>query len=198
VVFRPGDGKAGAAGALLSPLDQKSLAERVHGHEGAAEDELVAHFRERIVFLAIARTRDPEMARDVAQDVLVAVLLALRSGQLREPERLAGFVYGTARNVINNHLRNRGRLPRQDPIDAAADVADPSDAAEQAERVQLVQRSLAALDPLDRKILLLTMVAGLKPGEIGARLGLKSDVVRARKSRALKKTIERVRRLSRS
>ena len=60
-----------------------------------------------------------------------------------------------------------------------------------------MRRALATLDATDRKILLLTLVEGLKPGEIGARLGLTSEIVRARKSRALKKTIERVKRLSR-
>ena len=198
MVFRPGDGKAGVAGALLSPVDQKALAERIRGREGSAEEELVSLFKERILFLAIARTRDPEMARDVTQDVLIAVLHALRSGQLREPERLAGFVYGTARNIINNHLRGRAQLSRDDPIEAAANLADPANISERSERALLVRHALAALDPLDRKILVLSIGAGLTSSEVGARVGLNSDAVRARKSRALKKTIERVRRLSRS
>ena len=61
----------------------------------------------------------------------------------------------------------------------------------------LVRRALGILDPTDRRILLMTLVEGLKPGEIGVRLGLTSEVVRARKSRALKKTIDRVKKLSR-
>ena len=35
-----------------------------------------------------------------------------------------------------------------------------------------MRRALAILDPTDRQILLLTLVEGLKPGEIGARLGM--------------------------
>ena len=129
---------------------------------------------------------------------MLAVVRALRGGQLREPERLAAFVYGTARNVINNYLRTRSRLPREDPLDAALE----SGAAARPGRRQRAHGAGAArarfLDSTDRKILLLTLVEGLKPGEIGARLGLTSEVVRARKSRALKKTIERVKRLSRT
>ena len=48
---------------------------------------------------------------------MLAVVLALRDGHLREGERLAAFVYGTARNVISNYLRTRSRLPKEDPID---------------------------------------------------------------------------------
>jgi DNA-directed RNA polymerase specialized sigma24 family protein len=40
-------------------------------------------------------------------------------------------------------------------------------------------------------------VEGLKPGEIGVRIGMSGEIVRARKSRALKKTIEHVKKLSR-
>jgi DNA-directed RNA polymerase specialized sigma24 family protein len=47
-------------------------------------------------------------------------------------------------------------------------------------------------------VLLLTLVDGLKPREIARRLGLSDEVVRARKSRALKKIIEFVRDRSRT
>jgi DNA-directed RNA polymerase specialized sigma24 family protein len=40
---------------------------------------------------------------------------------------------------------------------------------------------------MDRQILRLTLVDGCKPGEIAQNLKLHPDVVRARKSRALKK-----------
>ena len=85
---------------------------------------------------------------------MLAVVRALRDEQLREPERLAGFVYGTARNVINNYLRARSRLPREDSIDAALHLASPPDAVDDSERIALVRRALASLESTDRKILL--------------------------------------------
>ena len=197
LTFHSGGAAAGASRALLTPQQQSSLAERIRGQESSAEEELVSLFGDRIRFLVLARTRDPEIARDLAQEVMLAVVRALRGEQLREPERLTGFVYGTARNVINNYLRTRSRLPKEDSIDAAGDLAGPPDPVDNRERIGLVRRALGALDSTDRKILLLTLVQGLKPGEIGARLGLTSEVVRARKSRALKKTIDRVKKLSR-
>jgi DNA-directed RNA polymerase specialized sigma24 family protein len=60
-----------------------------------------------------------------------------------------------------------------------------------------VRRALAGLAPTDRRILLLTLIEGLKPGEIAAHLGLTSDVVRTRKLRALRRTADRVKKLSR-
>jgi RNA polymerase sigma factor (sigma-70 family) len=142
--------------------------------------------------LVLARTRDREAARDLTQEVMLAVVLALRNGQLREMERLAAFVYGTARNVINNYLRSRNRVPREESIDTAPEVASTPDRVESSERVVLIRRVVRDLDSTDRKILMLTLVEGLKPGEIAARLDLTSDVVRSRKSRAVRRMTERV------
>ena len=97
-------------------------------------------FADRVMFMALARTRDREAARDVAQDVMLAVFRAVRAGQLRESERLAAFVYGIARNLINNHLRTRTRL-KEDPLDAALPLAQP-DTADAEERLGLVRRAL--------------------------------------------------------
>jgi RNA polymerase sigma factor (sigma-70 family) len=193
-----GGATAGIPRPSLSPEQQSTLAERVRRREPSAEEELVRLFSDRIAFLILARTRDREAARDLTQDVMLAVVLALRDGHLREAERLAAFVYGTARNVINNYLRTRSRLPREDPIDAGLHVASIPDPLENTERGALVRRALSGLDSTDRKILMLTLVEGLKPGEIAVQLGLTAEVVRTRKSRALKKMIERVKRLSRT
>lgn len=197
MTLQSGGATAGSARGFLTPEQQSSLAERVRTREPSAEEELVSLFSDRIRVLVLARTGDPETARDLAQEVMLAVVRALRDEQVREPERLAGFVYGTARNVINSYLRARNRLPREDSIDAALHLATPPDAVDDRERIALVRRALAALESTDRKILLLTLVEGLKPGEIGVRLALTSEIVRARKSRALKKIIDRVKRLSR-
>lgn len=184
--------------ALLTAEEQRTLAEGVRNHDSAAEEDFVRLFSNRVACLALARTGNREAARDLTQDVMLAAVLALRNGHLRDGERLAGFVYGTARNLINNYLRTRSRMPQEQPIEGACALSPLPDPLEEADRDAVVRRALTDLDAIDRKILLLTLVEGLKPGEIAVQLGLTSDVVRARKSRALKKTVERVKELSRT
>ena len=187
----------GVRGSLPTAEQQSTLADRIRNGEPSAEEELVHLFRDRIGLLVRMRTHDADVARDLTQDILLAVVLALRDGHLRERERLAAFVYGTARNLVNNYLRARNRAPTEDPIDERCCLTAVRDPIEDIDRSALVRRALASLDTTDRQILLLTLVEGLKPGEIACRLRLSPEVVRAHKSRALKKLVDRVEKLSR-
>jgi RNA polymerase sigma-70 factor (ECF subfamily) len=177
--------------------EQISLAERIHAGDGSAEEDLVRWFGQRVLRLLIARTRDPEAARELAQEVLIGVLRALRNGDLREKERLAAFVHGTARNVANNYLRERSQNPVLVPLEPDHAIALPASALENSEQLSLVHRALERLEAAERTVLLLTLVQGLKPGQIAERLGCTPEVARKRKSRALKKVKETVRKLSR-
>ena len=72
-------------GAIASAASERplSLAQRIFEGDLSAEQELVTTYRRGIFVIATARTRDREVARDLTQDVLVAVLQALREGKLR-------------------------------------------------------------------------------------------------------------------
>lgn len=185
--------------STLSPSsDLARVAQRIGEGDRTAEEELVRQFGERVRVFAAMRTRDRETAHDLGQEIMIAALTALRRGQLQEPERLAAFMYGIARNVVNNYLRN-GRARRTEPLEAelAGPSRDPADDIETARRQELLRGALARLNRADRGILLLTLVDGLKPGEIAYRLGLSAENVRVRKSRALKKVVDRMNELIR-
>lgn len=174
--------------------EDRRLVERIAAGERAAEAELAERFDRRVNVMMAVRTRDREAARDLAQETLIAVLSSLRKGQLRDPERLAAFVYGTARNVLNNHFRQRQQRPAA--VELTPDVASflPEDELEGAERTRALREGLGQLDSDDRAVLVMTLVDDLKPGEIARRLGLSPEVVRTRKSRALKRLTDHVRR----
>ena len=169
-----------------------ALFERIRLGDSAAEADLVASFGGRIFAMALARTRDREASRDLVQDVLWTVVQALRRGNLRAPDKLAAFVSGTARNLINNYCRSRARTlsdthSSTQPLDIRA--TDPDQTLDDQQRASALRGAVRNLDPVDRRILTLTLVDGLTPGEIASRLDLSSDVVRQRKSRAIKRVI---------
>jgi RNA polymerase sigma factor (sigma-70 family) len=155
-------------------------------------------FGPRINVMALVRTRDPDAAQDLTQSALVQILQALRKGQLRDRQKLPAFVYGTARNVINYYLRARSQAPRSEPLggDTVAEDEGQLLDLERAERLTLVRRAVARLESGDRRVLMMTLVDGWDPAAIAARLGLSSEVIRQRKSRAIKRVIEVIKDLS--
>jgi RNA polymerase sigma-70 factor (ECF subfamily) len=179
--------------SATSAGELRSLAERIRQGDASAETELVHEFSHRIFVMGVVRTHDREAARELVQDVLMAVIGALRKGQLQDADKLAAFVHGTARNLINNQLRSQSQRPPMEPLPEDLAQAWSADQLEDAERMRLVQQALERLGQEDRKILWMTLVQGHKPGEIAAALGLTSEVVRTRKMRAVKKVADFIR-----
>jgi RNA polymerase sigma factor (sigma-70 family) len=181
---------------LPAEFDPVALTDAIRVGDGRAEDNLVAQFRPRIVAFLTVRRLDRDAREELTQEILIAVLCAVREGRVREPENLASFVYGVARNLLNDHLRRLAR-DKSDPLRTGDDFPAPDPAPED-ERVRIARREIERLEPLDRTILMMTLVQGLKPGEIAAAMRLPSDVVRQRKSRSLRKIMENMNRLSQS
>jgi RNA polymerase sigma factor (sigma-70 family) len=171
----------------------RSLAERIHQGDASAETELVHEFSHRIFVMGVVRTHDREAAHELVQDVLMAVIGALRKGRLQHSDKLAAFVHGTARNLINNQLRSQNQRPPLEPLPEDLAQACSADQLEDSERMRLIHQALESLGQQDRNILLMTLVEGHKPGEIATALGLTSEVVRTRKLRALKKVTDLIR-----
>src|SRR5258706_4982309 len=126
-----------------------NLAERILAGDRYAEDDLLRYFSPRIYALLCARTRDREASRDLLQDALIATLRALRQGQLREPEKLAAFVLGIARNTAQSFIRS-GIRKRETALTDRLAPSQP-DALEDRERDGHVAKALAELDATDRQ-----------------------------------------------
>jgi RNA polymerase sigma-70 factor (ECF subfamily) len=179
------------------------LARLIEKRDSASEDELARLFYPHLLAMAASRLGDRETAREIAQDAFLAVLSALREGRLREPEKLPSFVVGTGRNLINSCLRSKARRP--EPLSLGfedASVPSPCPGGresplERDEKTDFVLSALQELKPVDRKILFLTLAEGLNPREIALEMGLKSETIRLRKSRALKRLRRKFQRMIR-
>src|SRR5580765_68705 len=79
------------------------------GIDGEAEAELFRRMAPRIRLYGLRHLRDKHAAEDLAQQVLITTLEALRAGRLREPEKLASFVLGTCRMTVLDLRRNAQR-----------------------------------------------------------------------------------------
>ena len=164
-----------------------AIVKRIQAGDHTAEEHLVTLYSRRIYAIAVWRTRDREAAKDLTQEILMAVLGALRAGRIREGEKLAGFIQGTARNVISNYMRNRTRYAECPLPEFELYTADFVEELESADRHRLLRQELAACSPTDRQILYMSLVNGYSMAEISEKLHLSHDAVRARRSRLIRK-----------
>lgn len=170
--------------------DDSCLAERILLGDRSAENDLVRRYFGRVLAMATARMRDHEAAREVADDVMMATVTALRAGSVRDVTRLAGFVHGTTVNLVKNRLRSLARVPRMEAMDEELPTADAADSRERDIELDQLRWCLEKLSETDRGILSMSLLEGLKPGEIAGRIGGSPEAVRQQKSRALKRLRE--------
>ena len=182
--------------ASLSELNGKALIDRILAGDSAAEEELIARYQQRVRVYVAVRTSNPDYEEEVTQETMLATVLALREGKLREPENLSAFVLGIARNQLADAIRKHARR-KTAPLPEGYDCPDPSHRHDR-ELVESARAEIETLEPADRRILWLTIIDGFKPGEVAAQVGMSSELVRQRKSRALRKIAERLQPLSRS
>jgi RNA polymerase sigma factor (sigma-70 family) len=177
--------------------EKEQLVAAIVGGDREAERAFAQRYLGPVRAMLLARSRNPDLAGDLVQDVMIEAICALRRGQLRDPQKLSSFVIAIARNVLNSHFRGEIRRPASLELpDNLPDLTSNIGQVEEQERETLALRAIASLEPLDKSILQMTLIDGLKPGVIAERLRLNPEVVRQRKLRATRRVIEFVRRQS--
>jgi len=103
------------------------LVRRIVSGDPAAEAELVQRFSRALSFLLRRLARDEAAAEDLYQETFRLVIEKVRGGELREPERLPGFVSSMARNLFLGSVRRSGRRQKWHGDPEATEIApDPA------------------------------------------------------------------------
>jgi RNA polymerase sigma-70 factor (ECF subfamily) len=170
--------------------DDAALARRIiacaPSRDAAAEAELCRRLGPRIRLYGLKHLRDKASAADLMQDVLVMVLQKLREGAVREPERVASFVLGTARQMVVDGRRSgrrRIRILEAFPID----LMPPDEEAPEPLDTERLQNCLAALPERERAVLVMTFYDDRPADAVAADLGLSAGNVRVIRHRGLER-----------
>jgi RNA polymerase sigma-70 factor, ECF subfamily len=153
------------------------LVSRILAGERSAEEELVRRYSRGVSIIIGQSLTDPAAAADVYQETFRLVLLKVRAGEVREPERLAGFVCGIARSLVIEHFRGTARLKAryEGEPDRQLPSAEPSqlDRLLREERAALARKVLSELpSDRDRKILYRFYIEDDEKDDICADLGI--------------------------
>lgn len=152
-------------------------------------------FQGRVYAVAVHYLRDPEEARDLAQEVFVKVYRKLDAFT---GEGFLPWLLRLARNGAIDRLRRmKARPPASDvSADDGPELPDPGPGPDEAwlsgRRRRLVHRALAGMSAQNREIILLKEIQGLSVGEVAELLGLPLGTVKSRSSRARLELARRV------
>jgi len=152
-----------------------------------ALDELLGRHQGRIYRFGLKMCRDPEDAKDVLQDTLLAMARNIRD--FRGASSLSTWLYSIARNFCIKKRRRSKFAPEEErSIDTAQSIADraksPDDQLSEKQIERAVDAAISALETSYREVLLLRDVEGLTAPEVGEVLGLSVDAVKSRLHRA--------------
>lgn len=179
--------ETGASLPPMSELESDAALARAVTSGGArgsrAEALFCARFGPRVRAYGLRHLRDPVAAEDLVQDVLHLVLVKLRTGEVREPDRIGSFVLGTARLSVGD-VRRRARR-REDlarGLAAEPEVVVPPPVVLDLEQLAVC---LGALTERARSVVLLTFHDDRTAPEIGRAIGLSPGNVRVIRHRAV-------------
>jgi RNA polymerase sigma-70 factor, ECF subfamily len=168
--------------AADSELEQQVSAElvrRIGAGDRAAEAEMVRRYSRGLMYVLRRRTADQDLAQDLAQDTFRIALERLRGDGIDQRERLAGFLYSTARNLLIAHQRKewrRATVADSEAVDRFPDDSrSPFQDVSRAQVCRLVRRLLEEMHvPRDREILVRVYVQDQDKDEICRALKLDS------------------------
>ena len=127
--------------------------------------------------------REPADAADAVQDTFLVATAKLRD--LRDRARLRSWLYAVARNECLRRLRAGTALSAlEEAADIPAETAEVGTATERAEVQQLVRAAIQGLNPDQRDVIELSLIAELDGDELAGALGVSRNHAHALLSRA--------------
>jgi RNA polymerase sigma-70 factor, ECF subfamily len=179
----------------LAPTPEDgALARRIFAaapdRDAAAESELCRRFAPRIRLYGLRQLRSEAAAADLIQDVLLRTLQKLRTGAIREPDKLASFILGTCRQVVIDGRRSGGR--RERILDAFAEslpsMVEASDEPLDMKRLeQCLEQCLERLPERERSVLVMTFYDDRPAEEVSVALGVSAGNVRVIRHRGIER-----------
>lgn len=164
------------------------LVDKIRSGDPAGMEELYAVFSRGVRFY-LCRQLGPQELEDKVHDTFLIVLQAVQRGELREPDRLMGFVRTIVRRQVAAYIDNAVQTRReQADLECGLSICDgrinPEQNAIARQRVEIMTRILNDISARDREILTRFYLQSQPQEEICREMRLSSTQFRLLKSRA--------------
>ncbi len=177
-----------AAKAGPASVDWAALVASVKAGEDAGMEQLYKLFSRGIRYY-LCRQLGPQELEDKVHDTFLIVVNAIKRGDLREPERLMGFVRTVVRRQVAAYIETAVHTRReQTDLETGVTVADrkhnPEQEAIVKEKAALMRSALESLSKRDRDILIRFYLQEQPQEQICREMSLTETQFRLLKSRA--------------
>jgi len=165
-----------------------ALVEKIKIDDQSGMEELYRVFSRGVRFY-LCRQLGPQDLEDKVHDTFLIVVQAVRRGELREPERLMGFVRTVVRRQVAGHIDQAVHARRQQVgIESGTTVIDlnrdPEEKAIQQQHEDIARRVLNSISKRDREILTRFYLLEQSQQQICDQMNLTETQFRLLKSRA--------------
>ena len=172
----------------MREVDDWMLAARARQGDQQAFAALVRRYEKPVLHFCARMTGNVSEAEDIAQETFLALYRSLE--RIEPKARFSTLLFGIARNLTLNHLRDGKRRGRNTAVPLDDLNADPAAAgrpdrkAHASEIGAALQAAIAGLAPDHRETLVLREFNGLDYETIAATVGCPVGTVRSRLARA--------------
>ncbi|HEU0176594.1 MAG TPA: sigma-70 family RNA polymerase sigma factor [Blastocatellia bacterium] len=165
--------------AISDICSRVDLVSRIRAGDRQAEAELVERYSRGVRIIIRREVHDTAVAEDIYQETFRIALEKIRQGDVREPERLSGFICGVARNLVIEYFRRAARQGGITEIEEASPLPHPAPDQLQVllrkEKADFVRRILKEMpNERDIQVLYRFYIADDEKEQICADLGLTS------------------------
>jgi RNA polymerase sigma-70 factor (ECF subfamily) len=185
---QPAQEKEKTAKSTFPAVEWSVLVEQIKAGEDAGMEQLYKLFSRGIRYY-LCRQLGPQELEDKVHDTFLIVVNAIRKGDLREPERLMGFVRTVVRRQVAAYIEQAVHNRReQADLESGIAVADRTQNPEQEaiirQKAELMKSALDALSQRDRDILVRFYLQEQTQEQICREMSLTETQFRLLKSRA--------------
>ncbi|HPO15804.1 MAG TPA: sigma-70 family RNA polymerase sigma factor [Candidatus Hydrogenedentes bacterium] len=172
----------------MHDLDDWELVAQTQAGNTQAFAELVRRYQAPVIHFCQRMVGSAQEAEDLAQESFIRVYRHI--GRLAPKAKFSTVLFGIARNLALNALRDARRQGRNSAQSLEEQLVEPAASAETDRRARLKEiesalaKGIARLSPEHREILLLREMQGMEYDEIAKALHCRKGTVRSRLARA--------------
>lgn len=162
-------------------LEDEWLVVRCQLGERPAFDELIRRWHEPLLKYLRRMAGDDDAAGDLVQDLWLRVIRGI--GRLRDGRRFRPWLFGIARRVAMDRLRQQYAAPPIADVELT-DLPQPEPSTVREDELALMQQELSRLPATEREVLTLFYLQELSLEEVAEVLGVPLGTVKSRLFRA--------------